>query len=398
MKSCWSLAFLAFLFVLTRAQPAAAYPWLIGHGYASCGACHVDPSGGTQLTAYGRGMSDLIVRWHVDAKEVESGEPSTTSGFLFGLVPLPDWFSVSGNLRGGGIAIAAKQFQIRPILMASDVAATLDLDWFVAHVSLGYGLRAVGPAVVISPDGGPDNAFVSREHWIGFRFLDQSLVVRAGRIPVPFGLRNNEHTSFVREVTRTGLDLDQQHGVTISYANDFLRTEVMGIAGNYQLQPDAVRERGYSGYLEFTPIKGLGVGASSLVTFAQQDILREVPLVRQVHGVFARYAPLEEVVLLAEVDALINHPNLNATEIGGAGWLQLDFAPIQGVHLMPAVEALFAGDGSTSLPTLGGWGSVAWYCLPHTELRFDAVYRETFPVVGLASGVFTGLLQLHLWL
>ncbi len=30
-----------------------------------------------------------------------------------------------------------------------------------------------------------------------------------------------------------------------------LRFEVMAIAGNYQIEPDAYRERGYSGYVEF---------------------------------------------------------------------------------------------------------------------------------------------------
>ena len=36
--------------------------------------------------------------------------------------------------------------------------------------------------------------------------------------------------------------------------------ELMGIAGNYQISPDAYRERGYAGYLEWSPASGYAVG------------------------------------------------------------------------------------------------------------------------------------------
>ena len=57
--------------------------------------------------------------------------------------------------------------------------------------------------------------------------------------------RNNEHTSWVRAVTLTDINLGQQYGVSATYNNDVLRGEVMGIAGNYSLGPDMYRERGW---------------------------------------------------------------------------------------------------------------------------------------------------------
>ena len=197
---------------------AHAFPSMVRHGYASCQACHVDPSGGGQLTAYGRAQSDLLVGWHFDPKVIEEGEASPTTGFLWGLVPLPEQLNISGNVRGGGLyntvvtgPNAGTGAGLRPLLMASDVAATVNLDWFVAHATVGYGVRAVGPAVVISDKGSADNALVSREHWVGGRFLDDQLTVRAGRIPLPFGLRNNEHTSLVRSLTRTDSEETQRY-------------------------------------------------------------------------------------------------------------------------------------------------------------------------------------------
>ena len=75
--------------VLWGAPPAArAYPWMIKHDYASCAACHADPSGGGLLTAYGRAQSELLVRMPYGTSPEE--EP-TYAGFLYGLVNLPDW-------------------------------------------------------------------------------------------------------------------------------------------------------------------------------------------------------------------------------------------------------------------------------------------------------------------
>ncbi|MBI1948150.1 MAG: hypothetical protein HYS27_20845 [Deltaproteobacteria bacterium] len=389
----WSLPALALL----TAPGALAYPSMIAHGYTSCAACHVDPSGAGQLTQYGRGMSDLLVRWHVDPKEVESGEPSPAAGFLFGLLPTPEWLNPSGNLRGGPMVVVGSNVAVVPLVMATDLTATLELSPVVAHVALGFGLKNMGPAVVISPDPSTGElALVSREHWLGLKLFDDALVLRAGRVPVPFGLRNVEHTSAVRALTRTDVNTDQQHGVAVAFAGDLLRAEVMGLLGNYQIRPDAVRERGYAGFVELFPVEHVGIGASSLLTWAGRDLDTEVPLLRQAHGVFARFAPVEPLALLFEGDALVDTAfdaaGAPTTTVGGAAWLQADWTIIPGVHLLPAIESSAHGDGM-----LAGWLGAAWYPLPHTELRADAIVRETFAAAGPTSA-FVGLLQLHLYL
>jgi hypothetical protein len=409
------MRFLVIATLLACAAPAAAYPWTITHSYASCAACHVDPSGGTELTAYGRGMSDVIVRWHVDPQQAQKDQdangPSSTSQFMFA-VPLPEWLGISGNLREGVMALPNTNgtVSIIPLLMANDLSGTLELGPVVAHASAGYGFGEFTPgrtAVVWQPnpkDPLQENAIVSREHWLGLKLFDGSLEIRAGRINLPFGLRNVEHTSFVRDKTRTNIDVDQSHGVAVWYANDFLRGEIMGIAGNYQVRPDEVRERGYSGYVEVTPVEHLGLGASSLITYAKQDVVLGVPNLRQAHGVFARWGPTEQIALMFEGDALINtHKPLTGgngqeTDIGGAGWLALDYAPVQGIHFQQAFETYYAGDKSQALPTLGAWLSAMWYVLPHVELRTDGIYQEVYPPTGGSAGSFTGLLQIHMFL
>ena len=381
-----------------------AFPSMVRHGYASCQACHVDPSGGGQLTAYGRAQSDLLVGWHIDPKVIEEGEASPTTGFLWGLVPLPEQLNISGNVRGGGLfntvvtgPNAGTGAGLRPLLMATDVTATVNLDWFIAHAVVGYGARAVGPAVVISDKGSADNALVSRAHWVGGRFLDDQLTVRAGRIPLPFGLRNNEHTSLVRSLTRTDNNVQQQHGLSAAWNTEGWRGEVMLLLGNYQIHPDAFRERGAAAFAEWAVSQHFTVGASSLATWANLDIDARVPLLRQAHGGFVRWAPTPSVALLAEVDAVINSSSATVWGVGGAGWLQADWEPIQGVHLIPAVEAGQV-DQTSALPTMGGWMSVSWFALPHTELRLDTIYRQVSPANVASVGSFTALAQVHFFL
>ncbi len=400
------------LVLLAAATPASAYPWMINHGYASCTACHVDPSGAGQLTAYGRAQSDLIVRWHLNPEDVQSGEPSPTSGFLWGLLELPQWLNISGNIRGGAIGFGntadLTQSQVRPLLMATDLNATVTVDRFVGHVSAGFGLRNVGPAAVISLDGGPDVALVSREHWLGVKFLDDSLVVRAGRIPVPYGLRNNEHTSWVRLLTRTDGNVSQQHGLSVFYGNELLRFEVMALLGNYQLRPDAYRERGYSGYFELAPLPTVAVGVSSKATYAGFDIDSKLKdAIHQSHGVFARWSPVEWFTLMGEGNAMVNSQFASNLQVGETALVQADFIPIAGLHLVPALESTYLNDGTQALPSVGVWGSVAWYALPHTEFRIDTLYRESFALVAQTPGAtatgggplgsFAALLQVHLF-
>jgi hypothetical protein len=412
----WSALFSGLVLgVVLAPSRADAFPWMITHGYTSCAACHVDPGGGGQVTAYGRAISDLVVRWHLDPADLESGEPSPTSGFLFGLVPMPEWLEISGNLRGGAmlsvsgigagsttiasvpLGDAGPSAPLIPLLMASDLRASLMFDPVIVHASVGYGYKRAGPAAAFSPDGDDVHVLTSREHWVGLKLFEDSMMVRAGRMPVPFGLRNIEHTSFVRASTRTDINVQQQHGVAVSFANELARAEVMAVLGNYQLRPDEFRERGYSGYLELAPLSGLTVGASSLLTFAALDIETLAWRMRQSHGLFTRWAPTESMALMAEADALIDTSS-DGTTPGGVAWAQLDWQPIQGIHVMPALEARHRFNGAAAAPDLGVWASAAWYALPHTELRADVIYREAFPAEGVPTGSLTGLLQLHLFL
>jgi hypothetical protein len=384
----WLLALMLFGAVSVATRSAEAYPWMIRHDYTGCATCHVDPSGGGVLTAYGATQGDVLLRMHYGATS-NADEDNPSAGFLWGVVKPPAWFLPSGAIRT--LALASKNgnsgFGADFIVMQADLRAAIVAGGFRAYGSVGF-VSSEGSAAALS--GG----IVSREHWLGWAFgPDEAFLVRAGRIDLPFGLRQIEHTLFVRQSTRTDLNDTQQHGVALSYNAGLFRGEAMVIAGNYQVSPDAYRERGYSAYAEVAPRSNVAVGLSSLVTHAARDLYLRLPDTRQAHGVFGRWAPVEPLVLLAEVD-LLHHSATSAT--GYASMLQADVEPIQGLHLIATGENMRLGGTSTST-SWSGWLGAGWFFAPHADVRFDfqkqslALGRSTLPITAL-------MLQAHVYL
>jgi hypothetical protein len=170
----------------------------------------------------------------------------------------------------------------------------------------------------------------------------------------------------------------------------------MGIAGNYQISPDSYRERGYSGYLEFAPLSRIAVGISSLVTHAQKDLYVKVANTRQAHGIFARAAPWQPLVLLFETDLVLSAPSGAPNMTGYASMLQADYELIQGLHVIATGESMRQG-GSSSGASYSGWLGAGWFFAPHADVRIDAVRQSlAFGPTNVSATSLMG--QFHVYL
>lgn len=382
------------LVLVTWTGRANAYPWMIRHEYSGCTPCHADPSGGGLLTAYGRAQSALLLetQWK---RVSEEQEPPRSTGFLWGAWQPPEWLLIGGFSR---TALLHSRWpghtDTRTLGMQYDLAAGLRTGALRAAASIGYVPRN-GQAIAVTTNGNDAN-LVSREHWIGFAFGDESGLLRAGRMNLPFGIRNIEHTTWVRNSTRTDINDAQQHGIAAAWSSEHFRTEAMVILGNYQINPDRYRERGYAGFFELLVSRRAAVGVSSLITHSSRDRFLRVALTRHAHGIFTRFSPWKPLALLAEADAVIlSLPG--ETRAGYAGILQADYEPIQGVHVIGTGETLHTGaEGSAA--SWGGWLSAAWFFLPHVDVRLDAIVQRFPSNRGPDLTVRSYLAQLHAWL
>ena len=386
-------AALAALAILTTTRDAAAYPWMIRHGYGACAACHADPSGAGLLTVYGRAQSELLLSTRYRAP-AEEEEPSSFQRAFFGLLPLPSNVLIGGwvrngylwNTRGGNLV------DNRFLQMRADLGAQVTLGRFRASGTIGFARAESAPfaqqAWVTTSKDGPN--LVSREHWLGFDAVEDKVLVRAGRINLPFGLRNLEHTSWVRAETRTDYNQGQSHGAAVSYTGESFRGEAMAIAGNYQQNPDRYRERGLSAFGEVAFGSHAAFGVSTLFVHADADIGARKEVFRQAHGVHGRLSFWKPLVFLAEGDALVSSLKTVGTKIGWVGFFQQDFEIIQGVHGMFTLEALRRPTEGAK-PGFGAWLSAAWFFLPHFDIRGDIIRRS-----GLDAPATTSYLaQLH---
>lgn len=388
----WIAALLP-LVALLFSGAASAYPWMIRHDYTVCSTCHIDPSGAGLMTLYGRAQSEVLLRTRYGEPPADE-DPSKLGGFAFGALELPEELLLQGDVRASVLRVlppSPAPAVTRFILMQADLAVGAMVDRFRASVSLGYVHEG---ALAASVSHGEEDRLISRQHWAGFVFGESdAFMLRAGRMNLPFGLRVIEHTLWARSATRTDVNAAQQHGLALSYSSENWRIEGMAIVGNLQLSPPALRERGYSAYVERAIAQKAAVGLSSLITYADYDIPTKQPVFRQAHGLFARVLPAKPVVIMAEGDILARSPRGYHYEIGATGMLQVDVEPVQGLHVIGTGE-LLSEDFAKQPASVGGWLSVHWFFLPHVDLRFDLIHRNV-PAGESRAGVTSFLGQLH---
>ncbi len=396
-----ALGFVAGLVVLFASSRAEAYPWMIRHGYTQCANCHADPAGGGLLNEYGRVQGEILMRTRYDSEPDK--EPGPLAEPAFGLFELPRDLLLGADSRVAYLRTIplAGQPQGRFILMQADAEAQYSLGRLRANASLGY-VSEGGNGAAISRS--LDDKLVSRVHWVGVDLgKHDEVLVRAGRMNIPFGIRSIEHTLFVRRETRTDTNASQQYGVEVDYHRGPIRAGVLGIAGNFLVSPDKFRSRGYAGYAEYALDPTLAVGVSSMAVNTQLDITLLTPTWRHAHGLFARYSPARVAVVSAEVDYLhTSAPNsppptkLGKVTSGAVGAINVDLEPVQGVHFGPTLE-LVARDFSQPA-SVGAWASAWWFFLPHADVRFDTIFNSFPTPGGPATKVVSGILQVHVYL
>ncbi|HHO53167.1 MAG TPA: hypothetical protein ENK18_20405 [Deltaproteobacteria bacterium] len=388
------IALLIALVTLAWPGRALAYPWMIEHQYTTCSQCHIDPSGGSAMTAYGRAQTEALLRSHY-GKEIE--DPGPVKDFLFGAVPLPDEVLAQADVRG---LMIPRPGDLRFVLMQADLRGGLQNDSGILYASAGVVSEGASGARLLSDEGVTNEALIPviRDYWVGLT-PSNGVLIRLGRINLPFGIRTDQHILFTRSVTRTTTNDDQSFGLSASYEARSWRAEIMGIAGNLHVSPDAFRERGYSGTFAYALDNNAELGVSSLIAASKADVESLLPTTRQAHGVFTRYAPIEWMGILGEADLLLTSAGQDerTSATGAVVELHADVEAMQGLHLKLGGELCDPDLSDEAGSARRGWGAVQWFLAPHVNLRIDALLGPLSCTPG-AEARPMGLAQLHAFL
>lgn len=169
----------AVLVVLLFSDRVAAEPYLaVREGY-QCGTCHVSPSGGGMRNVFG----NVYARSLLPAKTIGADNPNA---FVW-TGEMLDFLKAGANIRASE--------------RRTSVPGRADKSgWDLDRASLYLAVEPIKGKLLLYADqefGQGDN--FNREAWIRWNF-SQSIYVRAGRIFLPFGLRLEDDSAFIRQI------------------------------------------------------------------------------------------------------------------------------------------------------------------------------------------------------
>lgn len=196
MKTIYRNAFArisaAALLCIATAGTANAEPYLAVQKGMQCGSCHSHPAGGGKRNVYGNAyaQTELATR-RIGNGDLWTGEVN-------------DWISIGANLRGG--------------LNYTDTPGQKELSEFQVNRGTVYAEATLIPgrlSVYVDQQFAPD-ASQNREAYIKLNGKNAQWFMTAGQFYLPFGLRLQDDTAFIR--LATGINFtNPDRGVQFGY-------------------------------------------------------------------------------------------------------------------------------------------------------------------------------------
>ena len=342
IRALLSMAFGSQLLLLSTT--ALAYPQFVAHTYTTCASCHYSPTGGGMPNAYGVatlqtqfGAADDYEPWF--AKGAASGYNDSGAAEL--------QFDSGADIRMLG-------------LVGTDSEDTTTGPLFFPMLMELIGVAAYGDSLayasVTARKGAPGSPLpmyvFSREHWLKYPLNDESSV-RAGRIVLPFGIRQPDHTQYVRE--DFGFDKwDQSYALEFDRITENYAYSVAAFAGDLTDQPSMRQDRGLALTMQYLVPAQAAVGLSLLGSISDATQ-------RRAASVFTRWTPWEKAYVLAEL----------AVQTSTAR---------QGNSAGEAISGIFSGPdaGARTLSTSAGYLRAGYFVMPPLDVFLETGVRSYF--------------------
>jgi hypothetical protein len=179
------LAAAAALVLLSVSLPAGAEPYLAARQGLKCMGCHVNPTGGGLRNAAGNAFAQN----ELAARRIDTGDTQW-------LGELSRFVSIGGDFRGSGTYTDFPDGEDEELAFAvGELRAYLDFHVIPERLSV-YVDQKLAP-------GGSRNLEAHARLWLG---ESGRYYVKAGQMYLPFGLRLEDDTAFVRQASGIGFD------------------------------------------------------------------------------------------------------------------------------------------------------------------------------------------------
>lgn len=189
-------ALLSFAFVagLGFVEVARAEPYLAAFKGMHCSSCHSHPAGGGKRTVYG----NVYAQNELAAQRLGKPDAALWTGEVM------QWLAVGANLRGG--------YRFADVPGGEETSA---FDVFRGNIYLEANLIPDRLSIYIDQQIAPGSS-LNREAYVTLRGPGQKLRFSAGQFYLPFGLRLQDDTAFIRQFTGINFT-NPDRGVQVAY-------------------------------------------------------------------------------------------------------------------------------------------------------------------------------------
>lgn len=170
-------ALVATLALIVIGQPASAEPYFAVQKGMQCSSCHSNPAGGGKRTVYG----GVFAQSELAARRIGEGKAWTGE--------ITSWLSVGGDLRAGYLDVDTPN--------RND---TSDFDFNRGTLYVEATLIPNRLSIYIDEQFSPDD-IENREAYVRFNSKNTKWFLTAGQFYLPYGLRLQDDTAFVRQAT-----------------------------------------------------------------------------------------------------------------------------------------------------------------------------------------------------
>ncbi len=194
---------IAAITLVSLCSVAQAEPYLAVAKGMQCSSCHSHPSGGGKRNVYG----NVFAQSELPAQRV--GDPSTKiwTGEVF------KWLSVGANLRGG-----------YDYVDVPNAGSDSEFDLTRATIYVVADLIPNRLSVYVDQHLAPDS-IENREAYLKLKTPDSKFHIAAGQFFLPYGLRLQDDSAFVRQATGVNINLPDR-GVQVGYESGAWATQL----------------------------------------------------------------------------------------------------------------------------------------------------------------------------